>query len=170
MEAKISAVRYARENNIPLLGICQGLEAIVLEYARTNAKILGATSTEFMSDTKYPLFYKPLTKKDEYGQDQILRRGAYNCQIAQGTKLYNAYGKEEISERHRHSYEFNNQYKDQLEKAGLVFSGINKEFNYVEAVEVSDHKFMVGVWFHPEFKSRPNRPHELYMNFMAQLK
>ena len=169
-ETKIEAIKFARENNIPTLGVSQGMQAMAVEYARNVAKIKDANSKEFDLENKNAIFIKPFEKKDVFGQDVILRKGSYECSIKSQTKLYEAYKETLVNERHRHSFEFNLKFEKKLSEAGLVFSGINEENGYVEAIEVKNHRFMVGVQFNPEFKSRPTNPHKLYMALMSEIK
>lgn len=166
IEGKINAVRKARENKIPFLGLCLGMQCAVIEFARNAAGIAEAHSTEFKPDTPGPVVvYLP-------GQEEIsrlggtLRLGSYPCSIKENTLARETYQEELVCERHRHRYEFNNQYIPVLEKAGMVFSGINEEDNLVEMVELKDHPWFIAVQFHPEFKSRPTRPHPLFKGFI----
>ncbi|HOA35597.1 MAG TPA: CTP synthase [Bacillota bacterium] len=167
IEGKIRAARVAREAKIPFLGLCLGMQCAVIEFARHVAGLAGAHSTEFDSETSYPVFdYMP-------GQDNntrlggTLRLGAYPCKVKEGTLAWKAYGVERIMERHRHRFEFNNDYCGKLEAAGMVFSGINEETGLVEIIELPDHPWFVAVLFHPEFKSRPQRAHPLFRDFIA---
>jgi len=170
VEGKIKVIEYARKRGIPLLGLCLGLQLIVIEYARNACGLKKAHSMEFAPDTKEPIIdtmleQKNLLKEGRYGG--TMRLGAYKCALKRGTKAWNAYAKKDIvSERHRHRYELNNKYREMLEDRGMVISGINPERNLVEIVELANHPFMLGTQFHPEFKSRPLRPHPLFYAFI----
>ncbi|MFO7952099.1 MAG: CTP synthase [Bacillota bacterium] len=168
-EGKIEAIRIAREEKIPFLGLCLGMQCAVIEFARNAAGIEGAHSTEFNPDTPGPVIdFLP-------GQDEntmlggTLRLGAYPCSIKKGTLAEKAFGETTVMERHRHRYEFNNEYKPVMEKAGMIFSGINEKDKLVEMVELKDHPWFVAVQFHPEFKSRPTRPHPLFKDFVEAI-
>lgn len=163
---KIKAIEYARINKIPFLGLCYGMQSAVIEFARSIAKLSGANTTEIDPDTKYPVISLLSEQKHITDMGGTMRLGAYTCKIKKGTLAYKAYKKEIIDERHRHRYEFNNEFKQLLEKKGLVISGINPKRNLVEIIELPDHPWFVGVQFHPEFKSRPNRPHPLFRDFI----
>ena len=169
IEGKIEAARYARENKVPYLGLCLGMQIAVIEFARNVAKLKNASSTEINEKTPYPVIDVMEDQKNITSKGGTMRLGAYECRIKKGTKAFDAYGKEEIQERHRHRYEFNNKFKQTLEKAGLVVAGINPKRNLVEIIEVKNHPFYVGVQFHPELKSRPNRPHLLFVEFMKNV-
>lgn len=169
VEGKIRAIRFCRENKIPYLGLCLGMQLAVVEFARNVCRLKGANSTEFNKKTKYPVIdilpeQKALLKEKKYGG--TMRLGDFKCQLKKGTKSYLAYGKKEVFERHRHRYELNNKFREILEKKGLVFAGINPERNLVEIIELKDHPFFVATQFHPEFKSRPLRPHPLFREFI----
>ncbi len=169
IEGKIVAAQYAREKNIPYLGLCLGLQIAVIEFARNVAKLKNANSMEFDAKTEHQVIYvmpeqeKKLLKK-EYGGS--MRLGAWPCVIKPGTKAYAAYGTSKISERHRHRYEVNNKYRKLLESKGLVISGTTPDNQLVEIIEYKDHPFFVGVQFHPEFKSRPLVPGPLFRDFI----
>ena len=167
IEGKIAAVRYARENRIPYLGLCLGMQVAVIEFARHAAGLEGANSREFDEYAPYRVIDFMPGQNDEINKGGTLRLGAYPCQIRPGTMMEKCYGVPEISERHRHRYEFNNDYRQKLEQAGLIISGLSPDGRLVETVEVPDHPFFVGVQFHPEFKSRPNRPHPLFLGFVS---
>jgi CTP synthase len=169
IEGMILAARYARLNNIPYFGICLGMQIALVEFARNVCGMGGANSTEFNSETKYPIIdYLPEQYKGiEMGG--TLRLGSYECRLKAGTKTQNVYQADLISERHRHRYEFNNRFYDALEKAGVVFSGINPQTGLVELMELKDHPWFVGCQFHPEFKSRPNRAHPLFKGFIRSI-
>lgn len=169
-EGKITAIRYAREKGIPFFGICLGLQMATVEFARNVCGIEGANSTEFEPNCKEPLIDMMENQKSIQGLGGTMRLGAYTCALKNGTLAQKLYGQDEISERHRHRYEFNNAYKERLEKAGLVFSGLSPELGLVEMIEIADHPFFVGCQFHPEFKSRPHAPHPLFAGFAAAAK
>ena len=165
IEGKIAACRYAREHNVPYFGICLGMQIAVIEFARNVAGIKDADSSEFAPDANCVIDLMP----DQHGnipKGGTMRLGAYTCDIKDGTMLSNAYGEKEIRERHRHRWEFNNEYRERLTDAGLVISGTSPDGRLVEAVELADNDFFVGVQFHPEFKSRPNHAHPLFREFI----
>ena len=165
-KGKLAAIKYARENNIPFLGICYGMQLACIEFARNILNLEGANSTEINENTPYPIIdYLP----DQYRGINFggtMRMGLYDCKLKTGTKAYEAYGQEFIQERHRHRYEFNNTYREMIEKAGLVISGVNPISNLVEIIELPTHPWFVACQFHPEFLSRPNRPHPLFREFI----
>ncbi len=169
-EGKIMAAKYARENNVPYLGLCLGMQIMVIEFARAFLKNDKITSEEFDEDGKldsddYVIHFLPGQSRN-CKKGGTLRLGSYPCKLDKKSKTYSLYKKSDIDERHRHRYEFNNNYKKRLEENGLVFSGINPKQNLVEIAEIKNHPFMIGCQFHPEFKSRPNRPHPLFMGFI----
>ncbi len=169
IEGKISAVRYARENKVPFLGICLGMQMAVIELAR-YAGLEGAHSSELEPATKHPVID---LMQDQVGVTDMggtMRLGSYPCVLLEGSRASAAYGAERIDERHRHRYEFNNDFRSVLSAAGLVFSGLSPDGRLVEIVELSDHPWFVGVQFHPELKSRPNRAHPLFREFIAAAK
>ena len=177
IEGKICAVKYARENKIPFFGICLGMQAAVIEFARNVAGMPDAHSSEFDEKTPHPVIYlmaewyddktKTIQKRNKSSdKGATMRLGAYPCKIQQKTFAFKAYCKENISERHRHRYEFNNDYKDKLEESGLVISGASPNGELVEIVEIKDHPWFLGCQFHPEFKSRPMDPHPLFKDFI----
>ncbi|NLC19609.1 MAG: CTP synthase [Clostridiales bacterium] len=162
IEGKISTCRYARENNIPFLGICLGMQIAVIEFARNVCGMTGAHSAEFNPDAPYrviDLMEEQIGIVDKGG---TMRLGAYPCKIKEGTRLQKLYGTGMISERHRHRYEFNNLYREDLTAKGLVISGTSPDDSLVEVVELQEKRFFIGVQYHPEFKSRPNKPHPLF--------
>ena len=165
-EGKIKIVKYSRENKIPFLGICLGLQCAVIEFARNVCKMKGANSTEFNSKTQYPVIDLMESQRAIKIKGGTMRLGAYECEVKIGTKTYYAYKKKKISERHRHRYEVNNRYKKTLEKNGLVFSGINQELRVVETIEVKNHPWFIASQFHPELKSRINKAHPLFREFI----
>jgi CTP synthase len=177
IEGKILAVQYAREHKIPFFGICLGMHTAVIEFARHAAGLKNADSSEFHAETPYPViylmreWYNSRTGKTEIRDDQsekggTMRLGAYPCTLAEDTFVHEAYGVKEISERHRHRYEFNNDFRDILEENGMVVSGVSPDGSLVEIVEIKDHPWFVGCQFHPEFKSRPMSPHPLFRAFI----
>lgn len=171
VEGKVKAVQFAREHKIPYLGLCFGMQMAVIEYARNVAKLTNANSTEVDSKTKFPVIHVMEGQKDYLAKNQYggtIRLGAWPCAIKPGTILAKAYGKTEVSERHRHRYEFNNDYRETLEKKGLIISGTSPDGKLVEAIELpkSVHPFFVGTQFHPEYKSRPLSPHPLFVDFI----
>ncbi len=175
IEGKIKAIQFIRENKIPFLGICYGMQMATVEYARNVLGLEDAHSLEVNPETTNPLIHTmneqvDLLKKKQYGG--TMRLGAFDCDLAEGSHAKAAYDQETISERHRHRYEFNNAYRKQLEEAGLIISGENKERQLVEIIELSkeQHPFFVGVQFHPEFKSRPLRPHPLFAALISAVK
>ena len=165
IEGKIAACRYAREHNVPYLGICLGMQIAVIEFARNVAGIKDADSSEFAPDANCVIDLMP-DQHENIPKGGTMRLGAYTCDIKDGTMLSNAYGEKEIRERHRHRWEFNNEYRERLTDAGLVISGTSPDGRLVEAVELADNDFFVGVQFHPEFKSRPNHAHPLFREFI----
>ena len=166
IEGKIAAVKYARENKVPFLGICLGMQMAVVEFSRNVAKLAGAHSSELDPDTPYPVIDLMPDQKDISDKGGTMRLGAYPCVLQEGTFSREAYGESNISERHRHRYEMNNAYRDKLAEAGLVIAGTSPNGKLVEIVELKDHPWFVGVQFHPEFKTRPNRPHPLFRQFI----
>ena len=160
---KILAAKYARENDVPYLGICLGMQTAVIEFARNVLGLADADSGEFNSESKNKLIDFLPDQSDAVNKGGTLRLGAYPCAIKEGTKLYECYGEKEVFERHRHRYEFNNDYRDAMTERGLVIGGTSPDGYIVETVENPKCKYFVGVQFHPEFKSRPNKPHPLFM-------
>lgn len=163
---KILAAKYARENDVPYLGICLGMQTAVIEFARNVLGLADADSGEFNSESKNKVIDFLPDQSDAVNKGGTLRLGAYPCAIKEGTKLYECYGEKEIFERHRHRYEFNNDYRDAMTERGLVIGGTSPDGYIVETVENPKCKFFVGVQFHPEFKSRPNKPHPLFMGLI----
>ncbi len=162
IEGKLNVIKYARENNLPFLGICLGMQCAVTEYARNVAGLKGANSTEFDENSPYPVVDLMLEQKNVKGYGGTMRLGAYDCILNKGTKAYEAYGSAKISERHRHRYEVNTEYIDALKSAGLVFSGMSPDGMLSEIIELPNLDWFVACQFHPEFKSRPERPHPLF--------
>ncbi|SHK48099.1 CTP synthase [Tepidibacter formicigenes] len=166
IEGKISAIKYARENKVPFLGICLGMQLSVVEFARHVVGMKDAHSSELNPETQYPVIDLMAEQEDIEEMGGTMRLGVYPCKIYEGTKAYEAYGEALVYERHRHRYEFNNEYRDVLTKAGLVISGISPDERLVEIVELKDHPWFVAGQFHPEFKSRPTRPQPLFREFI----
>ena len=165
IEGKILAAKYARENKIPYIGLCLGMQVMVVELAR-HAGMNGAHSTEFDPDTPYPVIDLMDHQREIVAKGGTMRLGAYPCQLAPGTKAAEAYEALRVEERHRHRFEFNNEFREPLERAGLVVSGMSPDERLVEIVEFRDHPWMLGFQFHPELKSRPTKPHPLFDHFV----
>ncbi|MCC5910970.1 MAG: CTP synthase [Clostridiaceae bacterium] len=166
IEGKITAIKYARENKVPLLGICLGMQLAVVEFARHVVGLTDANSAELDPDTPYPVIDLMPEQRDIEEKGGTMRLGTYPCKINPSTKTKEVYNEDLIYERHRHRYEFNNEYREKLTKAGLVISGISPDERLVEIVELKDHPWFVAAQFHPEFKSRPTRPHPLFRDFV----
>ena len=166
IEGKIAAIRHAREHKIPFLGICLGMQCAVIEFARSVCGLRGANSTEFDPRTPYPVIDLMPEQLQVENKGGTMRLGAYPCRIREGTLAQRIYGEREISERHRHRYELNNDYRKQLEQAGMVVSGVYIEKDLVEIVEIPDHPWFIAGQFHPEFKSSPRYPHPLFREFI----
>ncbi len=166
LEGKITAVKYARENNIPFVGICLGMQMAVVEFARNVLKMKDAHSYEVNPATPYPVIDMMEDQKTITQKGGTMRLGAYTCEITKGSKAYSVYGKGRINERHRHRYEFNNKYLKKFENAGMIASGLNPDNNLVEIVEIKDHPFFIGVQFHPELRSTVLNPHPLFVKFV----
>ncbi len=166
IEGMISAAQYARENGIPYFGICLGLQIAVIEFARNKCRMNDANSTEFDEKCQVPVIDLMAEQQDVTDKGGTMRLGAYPCRVKKGTLAFDCYGEENISERHRHRWELNNKYLEVLEANGMVPSGINPESNLVEIVEVPEHPWYMGVQFHPEFKSKPIKPHGVFNNFV----
>ena len=167
IEGKIVACQYVRENNIPFLGICLGMQIATIEYARNVCGLEDAHSTEFDEVTPYPVIDLMPEQIGKVGSGGSMRLGAYPCKAAPDSLLHRLYQQEEISERHRHRFEFNNTYRELLTEKGLFISGISPDRTLVEAIELPSNKFFIAVQFHPEFKSRPNRPHPLFSGLVT---
>jgi CTP synthase len=167
IEGKVEAARYARQQGVPYLGLCLGMQIMVIEFARHVFHSDEPHSTEFYPDTPYPVI--SLLSEQQGIQDKggTMRLGGYPCRLVPGTKAYAAYGQDQVVERHRHRYEFNNVYRQPLAEAGLIPSGLSPDGTLVEISELRDHPWMVGTQFHPEFRSRPNRPHPLFRDFIG---
>ena len=167
IEGKIRAVKYARENKIPFFGICLGMQVATIEFARNVCGMKDANSTEFDKDTKYPVISLLEEQKNVKKMGATMRLGSYPCSLEKHTKSVDLYKQAKVSERHRHRYEFNNEYKKILQDEGLVFAGVNRDRDLVEIVELKDHPWFVGCQFHPEFKSKPDVAHPLFRGFVA---
>ena len=171
IEGKIRSSKYARENKVPFLGICLGLQCAVIDFARNVCSMNGANSTEFNKKCNFPVIDLMESQRAIKIKGGTMRLGAYNCEIKTGTKTYAAYRRKKISERHRHRYEVNNRFRKKLEKNGLVFSGINEKLNVIETIEIKNHPWFIASQFHPELKSRVNKAHPLFRDFVkASLK
>ena len=166
VEGKIKAIQYARENKIPFLGLCLGMQCAVIEFARHVCGMTDAHSTEFNPETAHPVIDLMRSQQGVEEKGGTMRLGAYPCKVAANTKTLEAYGENLIHERHRHRFEFNNEYRQELRQAGLVIAGTLPDDSLVEIVEVKDHPWFVGSQFHPELKSRPNNPHPLFRDFV----
>jgi CTP synthase len=168
-EGKIQSIGYARENKIPFFGICLGMQLAVVEFARHVGGMAGANSTEIDPDTKFPVVALMEGQQKVGGKGGSMRLGAYACVLAEGTRALEAYGQAEISERHRHRYEVNNEFRAELESHGLVLSGLSPDKKLVEMIELTDHPYFVACQFHPEFKSRPMAAHPLFKRFVRAM-
>lgn len=166
IEGKLSAVKYARENDIPFFGICLGMQCSVIEYARNMCGLEGANSAEFDQKSPYPIIDIMPEQKSIKNMGGTMRLGKYDCELVEGSKAFEAYGSVMISERHRHRYELNNDLRGQLEDCGLQVTGVNPDRGLVEIVEIPEHRWFVGVQFHPELKSTVTRPHPLFVGFV----
>lgn len=170
IEGKLNVIRYARENNLPFLGLCLGMQCAVIEYARNVVGLKNANSVEFDENTPYPVIDLMLEQKNVQGYGGTMRLGKYECILKKGSKAQEAYGSTKIWERHRHRYEVNNEYIEQLKKAGLVFSGLSPDGMLCEIVELPQLDWFVASQFHPEFKSRPENPHPLFYGLVTTAK
>ena len=166
-EGKIAAITYAREHGVPFFGICLGLQAAVCEFARNVAGLAGATSSEFDTSAAHQVISIMPDQLDVVDKGATMRLGAYPCKLVEGTRAREAYGSEIVYERHRHRFEVSNAYRDRLKDAGLVISGVSPDDRLVEMIELPDHPWFVASQAHPEFKSRPTRPHPLFASFVA---
>ena len=166
IEGKIDAIKYVREQNIPFLGICLGMQMAVIEFARNVLKLEDANSTEMMANTKYPVIDLMESQKTIVNKGGTMRLGSWECEIKAGSKASKVYGASIIMERHRHRYEFNNDYKTEIEEAGMVATGLNPETGLVEIIEIPDHPWFVGVQYHPEYRSTVANPHPLFVAFV----
>jgi CTP synthase len=167
IEGKIAAVRYAREHKVPYFGLCLGMQVAVIDYARQVLRLKNANSMEFDVNTPHPVIALMDEQRQVVQKGGTMRLGAYECKLKPGTLARKAYGKEIVSERHRHRFEVNNDYIARLEKAGLVISGWNPKRGLVEVVELKNHPWFLGVQCHPEFQSKPNQAHPLFAAFVA---
>jgi len=166
IEGKVEAVKYARETGKPFLGICLGMQCAVIEFGRNVMGLEGANSTEFNTESPHPVIHLMEGQKGVTAKGGTMRLGAYEARLAPGSHIERAYGERTISERHRHRYEYNNAYREQLIEAGLKATGVNPDLDLVEVVELPDHPWFVAVQFHPEFKSKPLAPHPLFASFV----
>lgn len=166
VEGKIEAIKWARQNKVPFLGICLGMQCVVIEFARNVLGYSDAHSSEILPDTEHPVIDLMPDQKDVDEKGGTMRLGLYPCKLEKDTNTFEAYGEEIIYERHRHRYEFNNEYRKALTESGLILSGTSPDSRLVEIVELKDHPWFVAVQFHPELKSRPNRPHPLFREFI----
>ncbi len=170
IEGKITAIKFARENNIPFFGICLGMQCAVIEFARNVLKLKDANSTEMHQNTPFPVIDLMEEQKNINDLGGTMRLGAYKCVLNEKSKLIKEYNKKDISERHRHRYEFNNEYKKEFENKGMMATGINPNSGLVEIVEIENHKWFVGVQFHPEYKSTVLNPHPVFISFLKACK
>jgi CTP synthase len=166
-DGKIAAIRHARERRIPYLGICLGMQMAVVEFARNVCGLPDASSTELDKETKSPVIDLMTAQRDLAQMGGTMRLGAYPCALKAGTKAQAAYAQAEVSERHRHRYEFNNQFREVFEHRGMIFSGLSPDGRLVEIVELADHPWFVAGQFHPEFKSTPTKAHPLFRDFIG---
>ncbi len=166
VEGKIKTIQYARENKIPYFGLCLGVQTAIIEFARNRCGLEGANSTEFNKKTRYPVISLLEEQKKVKAMGGTMRLGAYPCIVKKGTRAYRAYKKTLIQERHRHRYEFNNKYRKQMEKNGMIFSGTSPNGKLVEMIELKAHPWFIAVQFHPEFKSKPGSAHPLFRDFV----
>lgn len=169
IEGKIATVQYAREHQLPFFGICLGMQMAVIEYARNVLHLAEANSTEMNPDTPHPVIDLMESQKNVTEKGGTMRLGAWTCNLKPGTLAHRIYGKDQISERHRHRYEYNNRYADALQEAGLVSSGVNPETGLVEIVELENHPFFIGVQYHPEYKSTVANPQPIFVSFVAAI-
>ena len=167
IEGKIDAIKYVRENNVPFFGICLGMQCAVIEFGRNVIGLQHANTTEIDENTENPVINMMEEQKTVTNKGGTMRLGSYPCDIKKGTKAFQVYGKQHITERHRHRFEFNNAYLKQYEEAGMVASGINPESQLVEIIELKNHPFFIGGQFHPELKSTVANPHPLFVKFVA---
>jgi len=165
-EGKIAAIQYARENKIPFFGICYGMQLAVVEFARHVCNLANANSSEIDPKTEHPVVHLMPDQRGVTDKGATMRLGAYPCELSEGTKAYAAYGKANISERHRHRWEINNNYRDTLTRHGMTLSGLSPDGRLVEVIELNNHPYYVACQFHPEFKSRPSTPHPLFVTFV----
>ena len=166
IEGMITTAGYCRKNNLPYLGICLGMQVAVIEFARNVCEMKGANSREFDPDSEYKVIDFLPGQNDEKDKGGTLRLGSYACKLKKGTRIFKAYGVDEIRERHRHRYEFNNEFRQRLQDSGMILSGTSPDDYIVETMEYKDDDYFIGVQFHPEFKSRPNKPHPLFVGLV----
>jgi CTP synthase len=166
IEGKIKAIEYIRENNIPFFGICLGMQCAAVEFSRNVLGLKDAASIEVKKDTLHPVIHLMEDQKSVTDKGGTMRLGAYECKLTRGSLAYKIYGKSKILERHRHRYEFNNNYIEKFEKKGMLCTGINPDNNLIEIIELKDHPFFIGVQFHPELKSTVENPHPLCVAFI----
>jgi len=167
IEGKVQAARYCREHKLPYLGLCLGMQIACIEFARNVLKLEKAHSTEFDTDTPHPVIALLDAQRKVSKKGGTMRLGAQPCQLVMGTQAQQLYGAFVVNERHRHRYEFNNAYREKFETAGMIFSGTSPDGKLVEIVELKDHPFYLASQFHPEFLSKPNKPHPLFRGFIA---
>ena len=170
IEGMIEAIRYVRENKIPFLGICLGMQMAVIEFARNVLKIEDANSEEFDELSKNPVIHIMYDQKDVTKKGGTMRLGSYPCIIKDGTLAKKVYKDEKIDERHRHRFEYNNDYREQMEDKGLILSGTSPDGKLVEIIEIKDHPYYIAAQFHPEFKSRPDKPAPLFVELIKSCK
>jgi CTP synthase len=166
IEGKILAAQYARENKVPFFGICLGMQMAVIEFARNVCGMKSAHSSEFSETTQYPVINLMPEQKDIDEMGGTMRLGLYPCKLTDDSRVREIYNDELVYERHRHRYEFNNEYREEMLSKGLILSGLSPSERLVEIIELKNHPWFVGVQFHPEFKSRPNKPHPLFRDFI----
>jgi CTP synthase len=167
IEGKIRATRFARENGVPFLGLCLGMQVATIEFARHVCGLEGANSTEFDKDAVDPVIDLLDTQKDVTEKGASMRLGSWTTKVVEGTRAFHVYGRAEIRERHRHRYEFNMKYRERMEAAGFVISGLSPDGALVEIIELKDHPWFLACQFHPEFQSKPNKPHPLFKGFVG---
>ncbi len=167
IEGKIATITYAREHQVPFLGLCLGMQCATIEIARNMAGLAGANSTEFDQRSPHPVIHLMSDQYSLTDKGGTMRLGSYLCKLNEGTLAQKMYGVSEVSERHRHRYEFNNAYREQLVSKGLLLSGLSPDSRLVEIVELKDHPWFLGTQFHPEYNSRPHRPHPLFSGFIG---
>ncbi|MCL2100020.1 MAG: gamma-glutamyl-gamma-aminobutyrate hydrolase family protein, partial [Oscillospiraceae bacterium] len=169
IEGKISACKYAREHDVPFLGICLGMQVAVIEFARNVCGLAGANSSEFDEASPHHVIDIMPEQAGMQGSGGTMRLGAYPCEISGGSLMRKLYGEDSISERHRHRFELNNEYRGTLAEHGMIISGTSPDNKLAEAIELPNSKFFIGVQFHPEFKSRPDKPHPLFLGFVEKI-
>jgi CTP synthase len=167
IEGKITTIRYARERQIPFLGLCLGMQCATIEFARNVAGLTGANSAEFDERSPYPVIHLMHDQHSVSEKGGTMRLGSYLCKLGEGTLAHKMYGENEVRERHRHRYEFNNAYREQLMAKGLMLSGLSPDGRLVEIIELRDHPWFLATQFHPEYCSRPHRPHPLFSGFVG---